>query len=110
MHAQSSYVVGSLCHSIHLRIYTSGVVYIFLHFHTEDHTLHKQKENSLFRLFTQSSYGRTFAFQFTDSVYESCDCTCIVLVNTLQDTKLSNYIIMMNEHMHRSEDIRVYST
>ena len=48
MHAQSSYVVGSLCHSIHLRIYTSGVVYIFLHFHTEDHTLHKQKRKQPF--------------------------------------------------------------
>ena len=53
MHAQGSYVVGSLCHSIHLHICTSGVVYIFLHFHTEDHTLHKRKENSLFRLFLQ---------------------------------------------------------
>lgn len=50
------------------------------------------------KAFLDFSYSRTLAFQSTDSVYESCDCTCIVLVNTLQDTKQKNYIIM-NEHM-----------
>lgn len=88
MHAQSSYVVGSLCHSIHLRIYTSGVVYIFLHFHTEDHTLHKKKKKTAFLDFLHSHL--TVGLLRFNSLVQYMSLVTVPVLSLLIHSKIQN--------------------